>query len=174
MHSMKTFLSWFFSAALVFCLNAPCWAIDVGKPAPALTAVLLDGDSFSLADEIGHVVIINFWAAWCAPCREEMPALDAYYRLHKAEGLKLIAISMDDPNDEAVVKKIMSQYSFPVALKLQSQYKGFGRIWHMPMTFIVDRQGIVRQNGSVGDPKVDLSTLDKIVTPLLKLKADRS
>lgn len=157
-------------AAILFAVPSS-FATDEGKPAPALEAKLLDGASFSLAGERGHVVIINFWATWCPPCREEMPALDTYYRRHKDEGLRMVAISMDDPKDAAKVREVMSRFSFPAAFKEDADYKKYGRIWRMPMTFVVDRNGILRRDGSTGKPTVDLPALEKNVTPLLKAES---
>ncbi len=155
-------------AVILFCV-APCsGAVEVGKPAPNVKAKLIDGRSFDLASEAGKVVIVNFWATWCAPCRQEMPALDAYYRQHKDEGLRIIAISMDSPADDQAVHEVMRQYSYPAAFKRDANYDGYGRIWRMPMTFVIDRQGILRKDGSVGEPKIDSAILDRIVTPLLK------
>jgi cytochrome c biogenesis protein CcmG/thiol:disulfide interchange protein DsbE len=155
-------------SALLFCLTSHAWAIEVGKPAPNIEAKLINGQTFNLAAEAGKVVIVNFWASWCDPCRQEMPALETYYRQHKNEGLRIVAISMDDPSDEHVVREVMRQYSYPAAFKRDANYEGYGRIWRMPMTFVIDRQGILRKDGSVGEPKIDLPTLDKVVTPLLK------
>lgn len=145
-----------------------CHALDEGKAAPAIVAKQLDDKSFSLSGEAGNVVILNFWATWCAPCRQEMPALETYYQQHKAEGLRMLAISMDDPADDAMVKEVMRQFSFPAAFKRDANVKGYGRIWRMPMTFVIDRHGILRKDGSEGDPKIDLPILEKLVTPLLK------
>src|SRR5258708_2223417 len=99
-------------------------SLQEGKPAPALEAKLLDGTSFSLHDAAGKVVVINFWATWCAPCRAEMPALDAFYRKHRDEGLVVLAVSMDDPESEAKVRAVMKAFSFPAALGPQSDFKG--------------------------------------------------
>src|SRR5215469_8863506 len=91
-------------------------AATEGEAAPALRAKLLDGTTVSLAADSGKVVVVNMWATWCAPCREEMPALDAYYRAHRDEGLVLVALSMDDPKDEAKVREMTHGYSFPIGL----------------------------------------------------------
>jgi thiol-disulfide isomerase/thioredoxin len=155
---------------LAFCYSLMClpaWAVDVGERAPTLTAKTLNGETFDLHKDANQVVIVNFWASWCEPCREEMPALETYYQQHKSEGLKVIAISMDDPEDDAMVHKVMASYSYPAAFQRDADFSGFGRIWRMPMTYVIDRQGVVRKDGSVGDPKIELLLLDKLVTPLL-------
>jgi peroxiredoxin len=96
-----------------------------------------------------------------------MPAMEAYYQQHKGEGLKIIAISMDEPEDDAMVHKVMAAYSYPAALQRDADFKEFGRVWRMPMTYVIDRQGVVRKDGSVGDPKIDRPLLDRLVNPLL-------
>jgi thiol-disulfide isomerase/thioredoxin len=146
---------------------SPCLALEVGYPAPPLSSRNIDGISFNLADAANKVVIVNFWATWCSPCRKEMPALDSYYSQHKAEGLLVLAINVDDPQNAQAVRDIMRDFSFPAALAQDAQYAGYGRIWRLPMTFVIDRKGILRKDGSVGDPKIDLPLLDKLVTPLL-------
>lgn len=150
------------------CVMSSTWAVEVGKPAPILETKLINGKSFKLGEEAGNVVIVNFWASWCAPCREEMPALETYYQQHKAEGLRIVTISMDEAADDDKVRQVMRSYSYPAALSREANYKGYGRIWRMPMTFVIDRHGILRKDGSVGEPKIDMPTLEKIVTPLLK------
>jgi thiol-disulfide isomerase/thioredoxin len=153
--------------SLVF-LALPAFAgLDVGKPAPALDAKLLDGTHYSLASERGKVVIVNFWATWCAPCRAEMPAIDAYYRKHRGEGLEVLAVSMDDPGSEERVRNVMRAFSFPAALGPQSDFKGYQRIWRLPLTFVIDREGVLRKKDWYGDPGIDEQLLEKTVTPLL-------
>ncbi|MDI2590603.1 TlpA family protein disulfide reductase [Pseudomonas sp. N3-W] len=163
--SARTLLSLLALCCNLICL--PAWAIDVGEQAPDLTAKTLDGQAFDLHKQLGQVVIVNFWASWCEPCREEMPAMEAYYQQHKSEGLKIIAISMDEPEDDQMVHKVMAHYSYPAALQRDADFSGFGRVWRMPMTYVIDRQGVVRKDGSVGEPKIDLPLLDTLVTPLL-------
>ena len=140
------------TALLLFAWCGPALAATEGQPAPAIQAKLLDGTAFSLSDEAGKVVIVNMWATWCAPCREEMPALEAYYRQHRDQGLVLVALSMDDPRDEAKVREATRGYSFPIGFQRDTYLKGYGRIWRLPLTFVVDRKGILSQGSMVWGP----------------------
>ncbi len=124
---------------------------EVGKVAPPYQVKLLDGSHLSDADQLGDVVILNFWATWCVPCRAEMPALEAYYQKHRAEGFKLVAISMDQPEDEAKVRQVMATFSFPAAMARDANFKGYGRIWRLALPFVIDRGGILRKDGWYGD-----------------------
>jgi cytochrome c biogenesis protein CcmG/thiol:disulfide interchange protein DsbE len=158
----------FVSLILGLSLVAQAHATEIGKPAPPIEARLLDGMQFSLASAVGKVVIVNFWATWCVPCRAEMPALEDYYQKHRAEGVQLLAISMDSPGDEAKVREVMRAFSFPAALARDSNFKAYGRIWRIPLTFVIDRRGILRKDGWYGDPGIDVPLLELTVTPLLQ------
>lgn len=150
-----------------FALAGEAVAIQEGAYAPAYDIQLMNGQRFSSAEESGKVVVINFWASWCEPCREEMPALDRYYRKHHEQGLELVAISMDDPDDVPKAREIMKQYGFSWALIHESSVKGYGRIWRIPLTFVIDRQGILRRDGWFGEAGLDEAALEKNITPLL-------
>jgi len=153
--------------SLLFLALPAFGGLDVCKPAPPLDARLLDGKPYSLQAERGKVVIVNFWATWCAPCRAEMPALDAYYRKHRAEGLDVIAVSMDDPGSEEKVRNVMRAFAFPAALGPQSDFKGYQRIWRLPLTFVIARDGTLARKDWYGDPGIDEALLESTVTPLL-------
>jgi peroxiredoxin len=143
-------------------------ALEEGKPAPAVEGKRLDGKPFKLNDYAGKVMILHFWASWCVPCRKEMPALETFYEKHRAEGLEILAISMDDPTDETKAREVMRQFTFPAAMTRDTNAKGYGRIWRIPLTFVIDRQGILRKDGWYGAPTLDLPELEKTVTPLLQ------
>jgi peroxiredoxin len=97
-----------------------------------------------------------------------MPAFESYYQAHKTQGLRIIAVSIDDPSDEAKVREVMSSYTFDAALERESQHKGYGRIWRLPLTFVIDRKGVLRKDGWYGAAGIDQPLLDKVVTPLLE------
>jgi thiol-disulfide isomerase/thioredoxin len=158
----------FFSCVVAVFAASHVIAATEGKPAPVIEAKLLDGSPFSLSAQAGKVVIVNLWATWCAPCRAEMPALDAYYRRHRDEGLVLLAISMDAPKDEAKVREVMSEFAFSAALIRDANIKGYGRVWRLPLTFVIDRSGILRKDDWYGDPGLDGALLEATVTPLLR------
>jgi len=153
---------------LLFAATALARGPEEGKPAPAIQARLLDGSQFALADQSGKVVVMNLWATWCAPCRAEMPALEAYYQKHKAEGLELLAISLDEPKDDAKVREVMRSFTFPAALARDAQFKGYGRVWRLPLTFVIDRHGVLRKDRWYGTPGIDVPLLEAVVTPLLQ------
>jgi cytochrome c biogenesis protein CcmG/thiol:disulfide interchange protein DsbE len=142
-------------------------ALDVGKLAPPYDITLLDGRPFTIEANKGKVVILHFWATWCVPCRKEMPELDRYFRKHHDQGLEMVAISMDDPEDEAKVREAMKTYHFEGALIRQAKMRGYGRIWRIPLTFVIDRKGVLRSDGWFEDSGLDERALDNIVSPLL-------
>jgi cytochrome c biogenesis protein CcmG, thiol:disulfide interchange protein DsbE len=138
-----------------------------GSSAPGLTAALLDGSKFSLADHAGKVVIVNFWATWCGPCWAEMQALEDYYKKRRRQGLEVIAISIDDPRDESRVRDFVRNFSFPVTMLHKATAEGYGRILRVPLTFVVDHKGIIRRDGRRGRPEINLPILEWSVTPYL-------
>jgi thiol-disulfide isomerase/thioredoxin len=133
----------------------------------SIVAPLLDGSSFSTEALQGKVIFVNFWATWCAPCRAEMPEIEAYYRAHREAGLEVLALSTDELADEAKVREAARPYSFKVALMKASRLSGFGRIWRMPVSAVFDRQGrLLRQDWFI-QPRLDAAALDTVIRPLL-------
>lgn len=142
-------------------------APEVGKPAPALIVNELDGQQFNLADQQGHVVVVDVWATWCAPCREEMPILNAFYRRYHDQGVEVLALSDDRPRDMSDVRKVMQQFSFPAALLADAEQSDFGRPRLVPMTYVFDKNGILRARLWPGGTQVTEQNLEAAIKPLL-------
>jgi thiol-disulfide isomerase/thioredoxin len=140
--------------------------VRVGERAPALVVPTLDGRTFDLASERGKVVIVNFWATWCSPCRAEMPRLDAFYKRYHPRGVDLLGLSVDDASDRAAVANVMRNFSYPAALEASATENGFGSPPAVPMTWIIDAHGVVRARLVAGSAVTE-QALEQAVTPLL-------
>ncbi|HLY52961.1 MAG TPA: TlpA disulfide reductase family protein [Steroidobacteraceae bacterium] len=138
----------------------------VGSPAPELQATELDGRTFDLAALRGKVVIVNFWASWCGPCRAEMPLLNRFYLAHRSQGVVLVGVSVDDAHDRKQVVQIMRQFAYPAVLAASARVNGFGPPLAVPMTWIIDPGGVVRAR-LVSANGVSEETLTRAVLPLL-------
>ncbi len=119
-------------------------APQIGAAAPALVLTALDGQTFDLAKLRGKVVLVNYWATWCAPCRKDMPKLDAFYRSHQQQNLELIGISVDRDRDLQKVRKVMASLAYPGAVLKEVTVDGFGPPEGVPITWIIDADGKVR------------------------------
>ena len=143
-------------------------ALRVGAPAPQATLVTLDGQRISSADLLGQVVILTFWATWCSPCREELPLLSDYLASHAAAGLRILGFSLDTRERLAEVRRVAQSLRFPVGFMSDSSAPGYGRIWRLPVSFTVDRQGRLAEDGwKEKQPAWTRERLDQVVTPLL-------
>jgi peroxiredoxin len=133
--------------------------------APELSLSDLQGNSVSLEDHRGQVVLVNNWATWCPPCKAEMPALQSYFSLHAGEGLVVVAIESGEA--AADVAAFVDQYglTFPVWLDPQGAALEAFRNWNLPSTYIIDRTGTVVYSWT---GEVNLETLETYVTPLLE------
>lgn len=135
----------------------------VGKPAPAFTIVTFDHRTISMSELAGKVVVLNFWATWCAPCRVELPLLDAYVRAHPSDDLKLFAVTTEGSVPDSKLRPLANVLSFPLATRISGA--GYGPIGGaVPSNFVIDREGVVRY------AKADAFTsqsFDAVVRPLL-------
>ena len=113
------------------------------KYAEDFTLKMAEGGTFRLADQRGKVVLVNFWATWCPPCREEMPAMQRLYDRHKARGLVLVAVSLDA--DPALVPPYVkaSKLTFPIALDPKAEVGNKYGVRALPSSFVVDKQGVM-------------------------------
>ena len=144
---------------------------DVGQPAPALIVKQLDGKDLDLAALRGKVVVLNFWATWCPPCRAEMPMLEAFYRKHESEGVTVIGLSADDPHERKAVSRAMQGLSYPAALLADAKTNGFGTPRALPITYIIGTDGIIRARLLPTKKGLTEQDLANAVTPLLPQEA---
>jgi len=138
-------------------------AID--KAAPDFRATTFDGRTLTMADYKGQVLILNFWATWCKPCREELPLLDAYYREDARAGLRVLAVTTEDSAPLSKLKPLAEKVGLTMARNFTG---GYGLPKALPTNFIIDRGGIVRyaRAGSLS-----LNDLNAILVPLLNERA---
>ncbi len=117
-----------------------------GFPAPDFRLRTLDGQVVQLSQLRGRVVIINFWASWCPPCRAEMPALQRVYEAYHDQGLELLAVNLTPqdrlPDIEAFVHK--HGLTFPILLDEEGAVAQQYRVHAVPTTYFVDREGVIR------------------------------
>ena len=151
------------AGAAIAAFAAPAFCAPV-----AISARTLDGGAFSLAQARGDVVVVNFWATWCGPCRIELPAFEAYYQAHRSQRLTLIAISEDAGNQAKAVRAVAAGYHFPMALDRDAKYPNGLRPSQLPMTLVFDRAGTLRYDSRREKPgALDGAALARIIDPLL-------
>ncbi len=128
------------SAFLCFSLTST-HAKDLKGPAKDFTLKSNTGKNIRLKDLRGQVVMLNFWASWCAPCREEMPLLDKLYQRYNPSGFQLLGVNVEaDPKDaDKLLKKI--PVSFPILYDTSSQVSEAYKVAAMPTTVLIDCDG---------------------------------
>ena len=147
--------------AAVFVL--PAFATSSSGPAPAFQLTGRNGKAIDLSQYKGQVVMINFWATWCGPCRQEMPLLEDIYKKYKPMGFTLVCVNVepDAKGAEAWLSK-QKPVSFPIAFDTDSKVSKLYKVEGMPSTIFVDRKGNVRvmhRGYKAGDENVYLTQI---------------
>ena len=133
----------------------------VGAPAPDFELTLMDGSKVRSADLKGQVVVLNFWATWCGPCRVELPTLDSYYAIQRKHGLKVYAITTEDSVPLHKLKALFNSMTIPAVRKIKGPY---GPLTGVPTNFVIDRAGKLRYAKAAA---FDLDDLNTLLVPLL-------
>jgi peroxiredoxin len=134
--------------------------IDVAAPDFQVTTV--DGRTLSLADFKGQVLVINFWATWCAPCKRELPMLDSYYRIQQQAGLRVLAVTTENSLPLSKLKSLSAALAIPMVREFKGAY---GPLKGVPTNYVIGRDGVLRY------AKAGALTVDKmnaILVPLLR------
>jgi peroxiredoxin len=146
-------------------------SVEVGQSAPALTVTEVDGTTFDLAALKGKVIIVNFWASWCAPCQVELPELSAFYKYYHGQGVEMVALSVDRDRKRDDVKQVLKAFHLPGAMLTDAKTNGFDMPEGIPVTYIIDKNGVVQAQLTPDVKPVTEATLADAVKPLLAGKA---
>ena len=132
--------------AALGCSAEPPARVEVGLEAPSYAARNMGGDSVSLALLRGKPVLLNVWATWCLPCKEEIPYLESLHGKHAAQGLQIVGVSVDARGDESKITEFAKDFSMTYAIwrdpdeRVNSRFLAIG----VPSTYLIDRDGILR------------------------------
>ncbi|HEY70132.1 MAG TPA: TlpA family protein disulfide reductase [Anaerolineae bacterium] len=129
----------------------------VGEMAPDFEMVDVEGETLSLSELQGNVVLINFWATWCGPCRLEMPLLQDRYTRYADQGFEILAVSFDAPLDEVLDFKQEYELSFRILIDADETVQDLYRIRGFPTSVIVGRDGVIHtiHFGSISSSQLD-------------------
>jgi cytochrome c biogenesis protein CcmG/thiol:disulfide interchange protein DsbE len=134
------------------------------EPAPDFTRTDVAGHAVRLSDYRGQVVLLNFWATWCAPCLDEIPTFSLWQQKYRAEGLQVLGVSMDD--DSAPVQRAIGKYHvvYPVVMSDEKLVALYGGVLGLPLSFVIDPAGriVARYQG-----KSDLAHMENQLKALL-------
>ena len=136
-------------ALSVIVLGAMGWtagatSLQTGAPAPTFQLSSNAGKPVALADLKGQIVLLNFWASWCGPCRQEMPILEQLNRQYHAKGVTLLGVNVEPDSAAAVNWLKATPVTFPILFDTDSKVSQLYEVAGMPNTVIIDRKGVVR------------------------------
>ncbi|MDH3532585.1 MAG: TlpA family protein disulfide reductase [Gammaproteobacteria bacterium] len=133
-----------------------------GQPAPDFALKSSSGENLRLSEYRGDVVMINFWATWCGPCRQEMPLLDELYSRYERVGFNLLGVNIDDDSRKAMNMVAELGVKFPVLFDARKEVSKLYAVDAMPVTVLVDREGTVRHVHQGYKPGYEEMYLDQI------------
>lgn len=136
--------SWIRGATVAAMLATTSLVGASASMAPSFTLPSRAGDNVSLAQLKGRVVMLNFWASWCGPCRQEMPLLDQMHKRYSALGFTLVGVNVDANSKDAEEWLSKTPVSFPVLFDRESKVSAMYDVKAMPSTVFIDRKGNVR------------------------------
>jgi cytochrome c biogenesis protein CcmG/thiol:disulfide interchange protein DsbE len=133
-----------FIGVALACAAPVLWAAPAaGDAAPPLTVPGFGGASIDLASLRGKVVVLNFWASWCEPCRREMPLLQALAHDY-ADRVVVVGLSADDKHDRKEAQRVAQSVTYPMGLLADAQPNGFGMPAMLPLTYVIGPTGTVQ------------------------------
>jgi peroxiredoxin len=133
-----------------------------GQSAPDFALKSSSGENLRLSEYRGDVVMVNFWATWCGPCRQEMPLLDQLYTRYQRVGFSLLGVNIDDDSSKAMNMVSELGVSFPVLFDARKDVSRLYEVEAMPVTVLIDREGMVRYVHHGYEPGIEEKYLDQI------------
>jgi thiol-disulfide isomerase/thioredoxin len=166
--SARTVKGFFKGLALAAVFVLPAFAASSSGPAPAFKLSARGGKTIALDQFRGQVVMINFWASWCGPCRQEMPILEDIYKKYKPMGFTMLAVNVepDTAAAEAWLAKLSKPVTFPVAFDTDSKVSKLYKVPGMPTTVFVDRKGnfrVLHKGYKAGDENIYLTQIRSLL-----------
>ncbi len=139
--------------------------VGVNKPAPPLELKDINGKTVKLSDYKGKVVVLNFWATWCPPCRKEIPGFIELQNQYGTKGLQFLGVALDEEGLSKVKPYVdKNPISYPILIGDPKGVARYGEMGAIPVTFIIDKKGVIRQNYVGMRMK---SVIESAVTPLM-------
>lgn len=142
--NVKLTLRLFLSLSLLASSTSFSHAAAVSGKAPNFTLKSMSGKNLKLSEYRGQVVMINFWASWCAPCRQEMPLLEALYKKYKGLGFTLLGVNVEQDSSKASTLLKSIKVSFPILFDNKNTVSKMYKVSAMPTTVLVDKDGNLR------------------------------
>jgi thiol-disulfide isomerase/thioredoxin len=130
--------------AILLLLTSLAHAESINGPAPDFTLKSRSGENVKLSEHRGEVVMINFWASWCAPCRQEMPLLETLYKKYSDLGFVLLAVNVEEDSSKAENLLRDIPVTFPVLFDNTNKVSKLYKVVAMPSTVVIDRDGNMR------------------------------
>jgi peroxiredoxin len=150
------------AAAIWTLASAVQAAPKVGQPAPDFVVTTFGGRTVRLADLQGDVIILNFWATWCAPCRNELPLLEDFFRTYNKYGFQVLAVATEDSVPESKLRPLAAKLTIPFVKHLKGPYHQLDAV---PTNYIIDRSGKLTYAKAAA---FDVDSLNELVIPLLR------
>lgn len=149
---------------LVIYAFQPPKPLGAGQRAPDVQLEMLNGERKTLSDYRGKVVVLDFWATWCAPCQFTMPKLEEFYQRHQGKDVEVIGVAVDIAEPNQVRDFVSSRgVTYPIAMDLQSAAKSAYQVTSLPTILVIDRNGVIAWRMEGYDPQYTEKQMEAVV-----------